>query len=36
MLMTSQGLFALVERREKKRRRFVRLGLFVLIGVLVV
>jgi len=36
MLRMSHGLFALVERRKKIRHRFVRLGLFVLIGVLVV
>jgi hypothetical protein len=32
----SHGVFALVVRRKKIRHRFVRLGLFVLIGVLVV
>jgi hypothetical protein len=36
MLRMSHGLFALVESREKKRRRLLRLGLFVLIGVVVV
>jgi hypothetical protein len=36
MLRMSHALCTLVERREKIRHRLVRLGLFVLIGVLVV
>jgi len=32
----SHALCVLVERREKIRHRFVRLGLFVLIGVFIV
>jgi len=35
MFRMSHGLFALVKRPEKNQK-FVRLGLFVLIGVLVV